>query len=82
MTHYEQGLSDSEKEETCYVGPVRSICKWSGDDLLRQQNKKIKIMMVGWSVSMYYVMTQDHVGRVCACLCGMEDWIMDWSIST
>lgn len=44
---------------------VRSICKWSGDDLLRQQNKKIKIMMVGWSVSMYYVMTQDHVGRVC-----------------
>lgn len=21
--------------------------------------------MVGWSVSMYYVMTQDHVGRVC-----------------
>lgn len=23
--------------------------------------------MVGWSVSMYYVMTQDHVGRVCVC---------------
>lgn len=25
MTHYEQGLSDSEKEETCYVGPFRIL---------------------------------------------------------
>lgn len=25
MTHYEQGLRDSEKEETCYVGPFRRL---------------------------------------------------------